>query len=163
MTIEESFETTAPKDRVYDFLRDPEQCFPCLPGATFGQMYPDGKFDGKISVAVGPVKVSYDGWAVYEDEDPAAGTLVLKGEGREGGGAGIVKMNMSCSITETDTGTRVDVLADVGLAGKIIRFGRGLVRGIASQVFQDFTARARARLESAPQAEAQAAPAADPF
>jgi len=164
MTIEESFEVEAPKDRVYAFLHDPEQCFPCLPGATFGSMHDDGRFDGKISVAVGPVKVSYDGWAVYEDEDPAAGRLVLRGEGREQGGAGIVKLDMTCTVTEVDGTSKVDVVAEVGLAGKIIRFGRGLVKSIAGQVFQDFTTRARARLERTPDTAAPAAsPAADPF
>ncbi|MEO0601732.1 MAG: SRPBCC domain-containing protein, partial [Myxococcota bacterium] len=100
MTIEESFEAKAPKERVYAFLRDPAQCFPCLPGATFGTMHPDGKFDGKIAVAVGPVKVAYDGWATYEEDDLAAGKLVLKGEGRETSGAGIVKLDMTCTVAE---------------------------------------------------------------
>ena len=162
MTIEETFEVEAPKKRVFDFLHDPAQCFPCLPGATFGTMHDDGKFDGKISVAVGPVTVAYDGWATYEEADLEAGKLVLSGEGREKGGNGIVKLNMTCTVTETDGTTRVDVLADVGLAGKIIRFGRGLVKGIAAEVFAEFVKRARARLQSAPTADA--APAAvDPF
>lgn len=163
MKIEESFEAKASKKRVYDFIRDPEQCFPCLPGATFGQMHPDGRFDGKISVAVGPVKVSYDGWATYEDEDFDAGRLKLKGEGREKNGSGLVTLEMVCTVTETDGVTRVEVDADVGLAGRIIRFGRGLVQSIASEVFQEFTTRARARLESSPTEAPAAAPAADPF
>ena len=163
MTIEETFEARAPKERVYAFLNDPAQCFPCLPGATFGSMHPDGTFDGKISVAVGPVKVSYDGWAVYDEEDAEAGRLVLRGEGRETGGGGIVKMNMTCTVTETDGVSRVDVVAEVGLAGKIIRFGRGLVRSIASQVFQDFTTRARARLENADATAPPPTADADPF
>ena len=162
MTIEQSFEAKAPMADVYAFLNDPERCFPCLPGATFGSFHDDGKFDGKITVQVGPVKVSYDGWALYEEEDPENGRLVLSGQGREKGGAGIVKMNMTCQLVEENGVTRTDVVAEVGLAGRIVRLGRGMVKGVSAEVFREFSDRARAQLEGG--AGGAAAPsAADPF
>lgn len=165
MTIEESFEARAPKQAVYAFLNDPERCFPCLPGASYGQTYPDGKFDGKITVQVGPIKVSYDGWARYEQEDPEACVLVLAGEGREKGGAGLVKMTMTCTVTEDNGVSKANVVAEVGLAGKLVRFGRGLMQGVSAEVFKEFASRARTQLEAsaAPAEAAPAAPAADPF
>ena len=163
MTIEESFQAKAPREAVYAFLRDPEKCFPCLPGATYGQTYEDGRFDGKITVQVGPLKVSYDGWARYDSEDPEAGTLVMSGQGREKGGGGIVKMSMTCTVTEEGGVSTASVVAEVGLAGRLVRFGRGLVQGVSAEVFREFADRARAQLEAEGAAAAPAAAPADPF
>ena len=162
MTIEESFEATTTKDAVYAFLRDPARCFNCLPGATYGQTYEDGRFDGTITVQVGPLRVSYEGWAKYENEDPESGTLVLTGQGRESGGGGLVTMNMTCKVVQDGTIARAEVVAEVGLAGRLVRFGRGLVKGVSAEVFREFSNCARTQLESAAP-PAQAAPAADPF
>ena len=165
MTIEQSFEVKAPRSVVFAFLHDPKQCFPCLPGATFGSIHDDGKFDGMITVQVGPLKVSYDGWAHYDEADEAAGKLVLSGQGREKAGAGIVKMNMTCQLTEEDGVTRTEVVAEVGLAGRIVRLGRGMVKGVSAEVFKEFVERARGQLEGAAAAAAapEAPPSADPF
>ncbi|MEQ1571593.1 MAG: SRPBCC domain-containing protein, partial [Myxococcota bacterium] len=148
MTISESFTARAPRSVVYAFLRDPARCFPCLPGASYGSTDADGKFTGAITVRVGPVTMAYDGWGVYEGDDPEFGRLVINGQGREKSGSGVVKMAMTCTLVEQDGTTQVAVSADVGLGGAIVRLGRGMIKGVSAQVFKEFAAAATAQLEA---------------
>lgn len=145
--IEERFEIRASASRVLEFLSDPERFIPCLPGAAYGQTLDDGKFDGTVTVALGPCTLKYAGWARFTELDRAGGRLVLEGRGRESTGSGVVKMVMTCTATETDGVTSCDVSADVKLAGRIVGFGRGMIKTVNRTIFQEFTQRARAHLE----------------
>ena len=147
LKIEERFEVRASASRVLEFLSDPERFIPCLPGAAYVQTHDDGKFDGTVTVALGPCTLKYAGSARFTELDRVGGRLVLEGSGRESTGCGIVKMVMTCTATESDGVTSCDVSAEVKLAGKIVGFGRGIIKSVNRTIFQEFTQRARAHLE----------------
>jgi carbon monoxide dehydrogenase subunit G len=164
LTIEERFEIHAPARRVLEFLSDPEQFIPCLPGAAYGKTHDDGKFDGTITVAVGPVTLKYAGWARFTELDKVGGRLVLEGRGRESTGSGFVKMVMTCTVAEIDGVTSCEVSAEVKLAGKIVGFGRGIIKTVNRTIFLEFTQRARTHLEVAESSASEKvdAPASEP-
>ncbi|EUA16697.1 carbon monoxide dehydrogenase subunit G family protein [Mycobacterium xenopi 3993] len=62
-------------------LTDVERVAPCLPGATVLSVDGD-EFTGSVKVKVGPITVSYQGVACFQEKDAAARRLVLKATAR---------------------------------------------------------------------------------
>lgn len=150
LDIEEQLVLRAPVDKVWRFLIDPEQIVTCLPGAELTKVEDARNFLGNMKVKVGPVTVSYAGKVKLLEVDEAAHVVRMSGEGTEKGGGGSAKMTMESSVEPTtDGGSRVVVKSKVDLAGKIVQFGRGMVKGVASQMFKQFGENVRRALETA--------------
>lgn len=153
LSIEEQFRIKAPARTVFEFLTDPEKVVTCLPGAGLDEVESPTRFHGNVKVKVGAVTVAYKGTIDMTEHDPETGRITMVGKGREKGGAGSAKMEMQSTISEADGVTTVTVNADVTLAGKIVRFGRGMIDAVSAQVFRDFVENVQAELEPAEAAE----------
>jgi carbon monoxide dehydrogenase subunit G len=168
LEIEEKVAVNAPVDRVWRFLIDPHKVVTCLPGAALDKIEDERTFLGNMKVKVGPVTVTYKGRAKLVEVDEAAHRVVMTGEGSEQGGAGSAKMRMESSVESAGDGTsRIVVKAQVDLVGRLVQFGRGMVQGVAKQLFKQFSTALREDLETAepapapPPAPAPEAAAAD--
>jgi len=64
-------------------------------------------------------------------------------------GAGTARLEMTGRVVEVDGGAELTVDAGVDLTGKIVTFGRGLMKSVSAQLFKEFAARAQAALEPA--------------
>ena len=146
LTIEEQLEVEAPAETVWRYLIDPERIVVCLPGAALELIQDERTFLGKVRVKVGAVTVSYRGTIKFTEVDNEARLVRMVGKGREKGGAGSATMTMESRVTEIPTGARVVVHADVKLSGKIVRFGRGMIEGVAREIFAEFGVRLVERL-----------------
>ena len=142
LKIEESFEVNAPVERVWDFLKDPAQVVTCLPGAALDEVIDDRNYAGNVKVKVGPVTVAYKGIATLKEVDEEKRQVLIHGEGKEKAGGGNVAMDMTGNVEPTDGGAKVSFVADVKLAGKIVRFGRGMIEGVSDQLFKQFVDKA---------------------
>ncbi|HEX6533114.1 MAG TPA: SRPBCC family protein [Gemmatimonadaceae bacterium] len=155
--IEETFTVHAPPERVWRYLIDPRQVVECLPGAELVSAVDDRTFTGRVKVKVGPVTAAYEGQARLVEVDEGARRVRMTAEGRESAGAGSAKMTMTSLVTAADGGgSAVRVEAQLDVAGRIVQFGRGMIDTVNKQMFAQFTACVRTRLE----AEASA-PASD--
>ena len=150
LKIEEEFEVQAPPDRVWAFLKDPSQVVVCLPGAALDEVIDERNFAGNVKVKVGPVSVAYKGKATLKEVDEENRTVLIHGAGKEKAGAGNVSMDMTGKVEPVDGGSKVSFVADVKLAGKIVRFGRGMIEGVSDQLFKEFVAKATSILETPP-------------
>ncbi|MEO1336200.1 MAG: SRPBCC family protein, partial [Myxococcota bacterium] len=148
--------------RVWAFLKDPAQVVTCLPGAALDEVIDAQNYLGNVKVKVGPVTVAYKGKATLTEVDEENRRVLIHGAGKEKAGGGNVSMDMVGRVEPTDDGARVSFDADVKLAGKIVRFGRGMIQGVSDQLFKQFVAKARTILETepAPQETASAPKAA---
>jgi carbon monoxide dehydrogenase subunit G len=163
LDIEEQLELEAPVDRVWKFLIDPEKIVTCLPGAELTKVEDARTFLGNMKVKVGPVSVAYQGRVRLVDVDEAAHRVKMSGEGTEKGGAGSAKMQMESEVVATEGGgSRVVVKSQVDLAGRIVQFGRGMIKGVAAQLFKQFGENLKAAVaaEAPPAAAAAEADAA---
>jgi carbon monoxide dehydrogenase subunit G len=147
-------------ERVWKFLIDPEQVVTCLPGAELTKIEDPRTFLGQMKVKVGPVTVAYHGRVKLTEVDDASHIVKMFGEGTEKGGAGSAKMTMESTVSESNGGSLVKVKSKVDLAGKIVQFGRGMVKGVAGQMFKQFGENLKAALETPEAAPAPAEPAA---
>lgn len=137
--IEESFELDAPPERVWSYLVDPERIVVCLPGASLDEVVDERTYGGRVTVAVGPVSVTYEGRIEFEEMDEEAYRIRMVGKGREKSGSGSARMTMRSSIEALDSGgSRVTVASEAEVAGKIVRFGRGMIERVGKEIFQDF-------------------------
>ena len=163
LKIEEQFEVNAPVERVWNFLKDPAQVVTCLPGAALDEVLDDRNYLGNVKVKVGPVTVAYKGKATLTEVDEENRKVLIHGEGKEKAGGGNVAMDMTGTVEEIEGGSKVSFVADVKLAGKIVRFGRGMIQGVSDQLFKEFSEKARSILEqpvaaeAAPETEGEAA------
>src|SRR5215813_7050660 len=151
--IEEEFEVQAPVQRVWEYLIDPAKVVACIPGAELLESQDERTFMGAVEVKVGPMTMSYKGQVKFTEVDEQGRQVRMVGEGRESGGAGSAKVTMLSKVTPLDGGgSLVVVNAEVDLVGKIVQFGRGMIEEVSRQLFRQFSACVKQRLEVATEA-----------
>lgn len=149
--IRETFQVQAPIDAVWRFVMDPQQVVTCMPGAALDQVVDDRTFLGNVRVKVGAITASYKGRVQLAQVDHQGYTMQMVAEGRETGG-GMAKGTMSSRLRALSAGqTEVVAEASVDLTGRLMQVGRGMIQGVAQQLFQQFVASLKQRLET-PQA-----------
>ena len=81
MKLEQSFEVSAPLQRVWEALIDVERVAPCLPGAAVTGRNDDGSYNGEFKVKIGPTSAAYSGKLNMEsvDEDSHHATMQAAG------------------------------------------------------------------------------------
>lgn len=158
LKIEEKFIVEAPIAQVWQFVLSPELVAGCLPGAQLRGQDGADTYLGTMKIKVGPVTSEFKGKATMSDIDPTTHRLKLSGTGDDVSGGGSARMTMELSVVEAAGGSEVQVVADVELAGKLVRFGRGMIEGVSKQLFKQFVERARERILSPASAAAPTNP-----
>lgn len=163
--IQETFQVQAPIEAVWQFLLDPQRVVVCMPGAELEEVIDDRTFRGNIKIKVGPITTSYKGRVQLTEVDEQMYMVQMVAEGRETSG-GIAKGTMSSRLRALSDGqTEVVTETSVDIAGRIMQFGRGMIQDVSHQLFQQFVACAKERLEApegAATEEAEAAAEAEP-
>ena len=139
LRIEERFTVDVPPAQVFEYLSDPRRIVGCLPGASIDRVTEDGVYHGGIRVKLGAASIAYRGSMSFTEVDADAGLMRVEGGGRERTGAGGVKLVMEGRVVEAEGGTEVIVDAQVRLAGKIVRFARGMLQSVSREVFRQFS------------------------
>jgi uncharacterized protein len=140
MKLEQSFDVAAPLERVWEALIDVERVAPCLPGAAITGRNDDGSYDGTFKVEIGPTSASYSGKLTIESVDESARRATMQAQGTDKRGQGGARASIMASLSDTgDGGTRVDVVTDYRITGRLARFGRGgMIDDISDRLLGDF-------------------------
>ena len=155
--LQETFQVRAPIDAVWGFVMDAQQVASCMPGAALDEVVDARTFLGSIRVKLGAITTSYKGRVQFVEVDEAAHVVQMQAEGREAGG-GTAKGLMSSRLESLPDGqTQVVAEATVEVTGRIAQMGRGMIQGVSHQLFQQFVACAKARLEAPAEEGAPAA------
>ena len=148
--IEEKFQVPVSVDVVWRFMMDPEQVVTCIPGATLDEVVDDRTFLGTVKVKVGAVSANYKGRVQLTEVDEAGRSILMAAEGRETGG-GMAKGTLSSRLRALEGGgTEIETNATIDLTGRIMQVGRGMIQGVSKQLFQQFVASTKQRLEAPP-------------
>jgi carbon monoxide dehydrogenase subunit G len=139
--LNNEFRVAVPVAKAWEVLTDVERVAPCLPGATLLSVDGD-EFTGAVKVKVGPITVSYNGVAAFQEKDAAAQRVVLKASGKEtrgnGNAAAVVTAQLKDEGTELEPATRVIISTDLTISGKAAQFGRGVLADVASNLIGQF-------------------------
>jgi len=147
MDLQNDFEVGVGIEEAWEVLNDVERIAPCLPGAQLTEIDGD-EYRGTVKVKVGPITTQYKGQATFVEQNRADYRVVLKGEGRDTRGAG----NANALITATleslaPDRTRVNVVTDLKVTGKVAQFGRGVMADISAKLMGQFANNLETMLE----------------
>lgn len=150
MKLEQSFEVSAPLERVWAALIDVERVAPCLPGAAVTGRNEDGSFNGTFSVKIGPTSASYAGRLAMQDIDEAAHRATMQAHGTDKRGQGGADATIVSSLRALDDGrTQVEVSTDYRITGRLARFGRGgMIEDISEKLLRQFASSLQESLQS---------------
>ncbi len=162
MKLEQTFEVAAPLARVWAALIDVEQVAPCLPGAAVTGRNDDGSYNGTFKVKIGPTSAAYSGKLYMENVDEDAHTATMNASGTDKRGQGGAKATIVSTVTAGPAGaTRVEVVTDYHITGRLARFGRGgMIEEISNRLLGQFATSLQASLAGG--GDAPAVPAGAP-
>ena len=140
MKLDQSFEVSAPLDRVWEALIDIERVAPCLPGASVTGRNDDGSYNGSFSVRIGPTSASYTGKLEMRELDRSAHRATMHAQGTDKRGQGGAEATIVSTLHDLGDGrTRVEVSTDYRITGRLARFGRGgMIEDIANKLLGQF-------------------------
>ena len=137
MELNNDFEVSAPIEKVWEVINNVELIAPCLPGAQLEEVEND-EYRGFVKVKVGPITAQYKGVAKFVEKDDSNHRVVIRGEGRDTRGAGNAAADITASLESITEGTRVNVVTDLKLTGKVAQFGRGVMADISKKLMGQF-------------------------
>ena len=137
MELTNDFEVAAPIQVAWAVLTDVERIAPCLPGAELREVEGD-EYRGVVKVKVGPITASYQGTARFTELDEDGHRAVLRAEGRETRGQGNATAEITASMMPSGSGTKVSVLTDLSITGRVAQFGRGVLADVSSKLLDQF-------------------------
>jgi carbon monoxide dehydrogenase subunit G len=158
MKLEHSFDVKAPLERVWQALIDVERVAPCLPGAEITEAGDDGSYRGNFTVKLGPTTASYRGELAMEEIDEQAHRAVMRASGSDKRGQGSAKATIVNVMRQEGELTKVEVVTDFTITGRLARFGRGgMIQDVSNRLLRDFSECLQETIESAEPGAGQAA------
>ena len=137
MELSNEFTVDVPVDEAWRVLTDLERIAPCMPGAVLEEVEGDD-YRGVVKVKVGPVTAQYRGKASFLERDGSAHKAVLRAEGRETRGQGNANATITATLSPAGSGTRVSVVTDLAITGRIAQMGRGVLADVTDKLLGQF-------------------------
>jgi carbon monoxide dehydrogenase subunit G len=149
MLIKSGFDVAQPIDKVWQFFDNIPQVAACLPGTELTKDLGNNKYEGKVGIRMGPVRLSFTGVAEIKERDDAAKRIVVDATGADEKGRGNASMLVTASLSQARGGTHVDVSQDLNLAGAAAQYGRGMISDVTSILTRDFATNMQTRIDAA--------------
>jgi carbon monoxide dehydrogenase subunit G len=157
MDMTGEYRITAPRERVWEALNDPEVLKQCIPGCKeLEKTGPDG-FKAKVGVRIGPVQASFTGNVTLSDLDPPK-SYKITGEG-SGGPSGFARGGADVSLEEAGAETILRYTVHANVGGKLAQIGSRLIDSTAKKLSEEFFGKFAAVVGGPPAEAAAAAPA----
>jgi uncharacterized protein len=159
MLIKNEFQVAAPLDQVWQFFSDIPQVAACLPGTELTDDLGGDKYEGRVAVRMGPVRLQFAGKADITERDEAAKRLVVNATGAEEKGRGQASMVVTATLAPAGRGTKVSVAQDLQLSGAAAQYGRGMISDVTAVLMRDFSVNLADRIDRAQRGESVTGPA----
>ena len=143
------FTVNRPIAEAWAVITDVERIAPCLPGAQLQEI--EGEvFRGVVKIKLGSITPQFKGQATFLDRDDPAYRAVLKAEGRDIGGRGNAKAEITAQAESlSPTSTRCVVTTDLHITGKVAQFGRGIIGDVSKKLMAQFASNLNTMLDDA--------------
>ena len=160
MELNSEFEVDRPIDETWLLLTDVERIAPCLPGAQLEEIEGE-EYRGSVKVKVGPITANYKGKATFVEKDDQAHRVVLRAEGRDAR-QGNANATITAQLISVGTGTKVTVVTDLAVTGKVAQFGRGVMAEVSTKLLNQFVKNLETKVLSQPAAREAVGSASTP-
>ena len=160
MKISVHFSVEHPTRPVWDFLQDVPAVIACIPGSEYLGREGQAAHRARVRVKIGPIAAAFEGDGTIVNADAESLTGEIKGKGIDRQGGSRASMAAVYRLTGREDGTtRVDVEADVKLAGALAQIGRtGILQDVAEHLTAQFAERMRQRIDATAEPGQGAAP-----
>jgi uncharacterized protein len=145
--LQHQTDVNATPEDVWAFLQDTRAVVGCMPGAELVDELGEDRYEGLMRVAIGPLKMNYAGKASVVERNSGLHRMVIDASGRDKRGSGAVTAHVQLQVAPVDSGSRIDVVTDVDLSGRIASLGRG-IRDVSNGMFVEFADQLGSRIEN---------------
>jgi carbon monoxide dehydrogenase subunit G len=148
MEINNAFEVPLPPADAWNLLMDIPRIAPCMPGAELTGVVDKDTYNGKVSVKLGPVALTFAGQVKFTEMDEVSHSARVKAQGKDSKGRGGANANVDFRLEPVALGTRVLVKTDLSLSGAVAQYGRasGMIQDVAQQLIGQFAAALKEQL-----------------
>lgn len=141
LVIEGEERISAPVQKVWEALNDPDMLKACIPGCQNLEKKSDTELAATVVLKVGPIKATFGGEVRLANLNPPY-SYTISGEGK-GGIAGFAKGGADVTLTEDGpAATILTYAAKADVGGKIAQLGSRLIEStskkLAGQFFSTF-------------------------
>jgi carbon monoxide dehydrogenase subunit G len=161
MQLTDAFLVAAPAEVLWPVLNDIERVAPFVPGFVLEDVDGD-TYRGTIKVKLGAITASYNAEIEVLERDAETRRVVFELAGRERRGPGTVKANVTSQLVPDDGSTRLELVTDVKVTGRVAQLGMGAMADVSHKLLGQFVTSIEQDLAGANGAgAAAAAPAPD--
>jgi carbon monoxide dehydrogenase subunit G len=146
LIITNDFEVAQPVDKVWRFFDNIPQVAACLPGAELTKDLGDDKYEGRVAIRMGPVRMQFTGTADIVERDNAKKHIVVNAAGADEKGRGQAAMTVGATLSQKGQGTKVSVSQDLQLSGAAAQYGRGMISDFSAVLMRDFATNMQDRI-----------------
>lgn len=148
MKIEGQIKIDAPIAVVWNTVRDPKSAAACIPGCQEITSIDDKNYKTRVSVALGPIKVTFDLLVeVIEERPPEYALTATRGEEGKRASSVTAKSEMKL-VAVSDNETELLYSSEVTLVGRLANYGLGLLRKRAEKLANEFADNLRKQIIS---------------
>ncbi len=136
-----------PREKVWEFIWNVEEFAGCVPGVTSVEKVDETHYNVKVEQKVSFLKASFNmRIEVVEQREPEYIRTV--GEGKDSKIAASLKQTNEVTLEAvSENETRVRILSNVDVFGKLGSLGFSVIKNQANKVFKDFAKNIKAKLE----------------
>ena len=135
MKISGSYEFSAPPEKVWSALTNPESLCGCIPGCEALKSVGQDRYEAAIAVAIGPIRGKFDAKISMLDQEPNKSyKLVIEGRGT----SGFVNSEAVVTLQANGANTTVQVEGDSQTGGLLARVGQRMIEGVAKSQMDRF-------------------------
>ncbi len=138
---------SAPRQKVWEFLNDPQRLAKCMAGCEKLEPVGEHEYSGQINVGLAAVKGVYNGKVKLEDiHPPAHYKMLLDGKGKQG----FIKGSGTIDLEEQNGQTLLRYSGDVQIGGPLASVGQRMIDGAAKMMIGQFFTAMEAELAATP-------------
>jgi carbon monoxide dehydrogenase subunit G len=126
---------SAPRERVYAFLLDPETLRSCLPGCEQLDEISKDEYSATMKIGIGMIKGTFTGKVQISDRnEPSSYRMLVEGRGPQGqvSGEGVLE------LFDDEGGTLVKWAGDANVRGTLARIGSRVIQPAAATIVGQF-------------------------
>ena len=137
LVIEGEERISAPVQKVWEALNDPDVLKACIPGCESLEKKSDTDLAAIVVLKIGPIKAKFSGAVKLKNLKPPH-SYTIEGEGK-GGIAGFAKGGADVTLTEESAGiTVLNYAAKADVGGKIAQLGSRLITSTSKKLAGEF-------------------------
>jgi carbon monoxide dehydrogenase subunit G len=130
MIIEGTYEFTAPREKLWEFITNPTTMGRCLPDLKSLDVENENKFTAIIRVGVGPIRADFKFRIEIVDKQPIS-HVRLKAVGSGSGGS--INLETAIELREIPGGSAIAYKSDVKVGGMMAGLGQRMMKATADK------------------------------